>query len=558
MCFDIRTQSTHRNKQQPERNKHPHPPPPHPTMKTALTLTSMLMAAVSATPAMTALQDAAARGGAQLGRGGSSCQPYGSDCYTACKQAADPYDEHGLSARCVSCCYNIECDGDKRFAPTNPACGHVTSGAPLAGGILDGLLDGDVNNAVNNNNEDIVALAAGDADLSTLVVAVKHAGLVSALEGKGPFTVFAPTNEAFAKLPAAALKELLQPQNVGKLKAVLTYHVVSGSVHAKDLRDGEMVTTLEGQKLRVTINRGGVFIDGAKVTTADVDASNGVVHIIDSVLLPPKKTASLENFMAPEKKDIVALAAGDADLSTLVVAVKHAGLVSALEGKGPFTVFAPTNEAFAKLPAAALKELLQPQNVGKLKAVLTYHVVSGSVHAKDLRDGEMVTTLEGQKLRVTINRGGVFIDGAKVTTADVDASNGVVHIIDSVLLPPKKTASLEDFMAPEKKDIVALAAGDADLSTLVAAVKDAGLVSRTRGQRPVHRVRPDQRGVRQAPRRCPQGTPSTAKRWQAQGRPHLPRGVRIGPRKGPPRRRDGDDARGPKAPRDNQPGRRVH
>ena len=110
------------------------------------------------------------------------------------------------------------------------------------------------------------------------------------------------------------------------------------------------------------------------------------------MLLPPKKAASLEDFMAPEKKDIVALAAGDADLSTLVAAVKDAGLVSALEGKGPFTVFAPTNEAFAKLPAATLKELLQPQNVGKLKAVLTYHVVAGSVHAKDLRDGEMVTT----------------------------------------------------------------------------------------------------------------------------------------------------------------------
>ena len=137
--------------------------------------------------------------------------------------------------------------------------------------------------------ENIVELAAGDKDLSTLVAAVKHAGLVGALEGKGPLTVFAPTNEAFAKLPARALKKLLQPQNVGKLTSILTYHVVQGSVHAKDLRDGEMVTTLEGQKLRVTVNRAGVFIDGAKVTTADVDASNGVVHIIDSVLLPPKK-----------------------------------------------------------------------------------------------------------------------------------------------------------------------------------------------------------------------------------------------------------------------------
>ena len=142
--------------------------------------------------------------------------------------------------------------------------------------------------------------------------------------------------------------------------------------------------------------------------------------------------------MAPPKNNIVGLAAGDKDLSTLVAAVMDAGLTSALEGAGPFTVFAPTNEAFAKLPAGVLQSLLKPENVGKLKSILTYHVVSGSVHEADLQNGMMVTTLEGQKLRVTVTAAGVYINGAKVTTADVDASNGVVHIIDSVLLPPKK------------------------------------------------------------------------------------------------------------------------
>jgi len=155
--------------------------------------------------------------------------------------------------------------------------------------------------------------------------------------------------------------------------------------------------------------------------------------ILDEILAETE--AAVETFQA--QKNIVALAAGDKDLSTLVAAVTEAHLVSALEGKGPFTVFAPTNEAFAKLPSGVLSKLLKPQNVGQLKSILTYHVVKGAVHAADLRDGEMVTTLEGQKLRVTINRAGdVFIDGAKVTTANVDASNGVVHIIDSVLLPP--------------------------------------------------------------------------------------------------------------------------
>ena len=435
-------------------------------MQTALTLTSMLMATASASPAMAAasstatptmgqplaLQDAPSFAGTVideiLSATARDATPFywvnGNKCANFELNSGDiPYVKKNCriyqEGTCASQGYTVA-DGSRQGATLGvfpcylgAISRTLTVNSYEKASFLDEILAEDV-----DNNKDIVALAAGDADLSTLVAAVKDAGLVSALEGKGPFTVFAPTNEAFAKLPAATLKELLQPQNVGKLKAILTYHVVAGSVHAKDLRNGEMVTTLEGQKLRVTINRGGVFIDGAKVTTADVDASNGVVHVIDSVLLPPKKAASLEDFMAPEKKDIVALAAGDADLSTLVAAVKDAGLVSALEGKGPFTVFAPTNEAFAKLPAATLKELLQPQNVGKLKAILTYHVVAGSVHAKDLRNGEMVTTLEGQKLRVTINRGGVFIDGAKVTTADVDASNGVVHVIDSVLLPPKK------------------------------------------------------------------------------------------------------------------------
>jgi uncharacterized surface protein with fasciclin (FAS1) repeats len=198
---------------------------------------------------------------------------------------------------------------------------------------------------------------------------------------------------------------------------------------------------LEGAKLRVSVRRSGVFIDGARVTTADVDASNGVVHIIDQVLLPPAADSMAETFEAapsiPPQLPIAILVAANPHLTTLLGALGTANLLETLaSNKGPFTVFAPTNEAFAKLPAATLKSLLEPQNVGKLTSILTYHVVSGNVHAKDLRDGEMVTTLEGAKLRVSVRKNGVFIDGAKVLVADEDASNGVVHIIDQVLLPP--------------------------------------------------------------------------------------------------------------------------
>merc|ERR1719238_254213 len=180
---------------------------------------------------------------------------------------------------------------------------------------------------------DIVQLAAGTPDLSTLVAALKAGGLVSALETKGPFTVFAPTNEAFAKLPAATLASLLKPENKAKLDAILEYHVVSGAaVYAKDLHDGETVKTLEGQDVEAHVSADGVKINDSNVIKADIGASNGVVHLIDTVLMPPS--------------DIVQLAAATPDLSTLVTALKAGGLVSALETKGPFTVFAPTNEAF--------------------------------------------------------------------------------------------------------------------------------------------------------------------------------------------------------------------
>ena len=132
----------------------------------------------------------------------------------------------------------------------------------------------------------IVDLAVATPDLSTLVAAVKAGGLVDTLSSPGPFTVFAPTNEAFAALPAGVVANLLKPENKAQLDDVLTYHVVSGAVHAKDLSDGESVKTVEGKTLAVSVSAKGVFINNAQVTTADVDASNGVVHIINAVLVP--------------------------------------------------------------------------------------------------------------------------------------------------------------------------------------------------------------------------------------------------------------------------------
>ena len=142
---------------------------------------------------------------------------------------------------------------------------------------------------VHAQNENIVGLAVGNENLSTLVAAVKAAGLVETLSGKGPYTVFAPTNEAFAALPAGTVENLLKPENKDQLIAVLTYHVVAGEAYAKDLSNGQKIITIEGKDVKVKINSKGVMINDGKVIAADVKATNGVVHVIDQVLLPPSK-----------------------------------------------------------------------------------------------------------------------------------------------------------------------------------------------------------------------------------------------------------------------------
>ena len=269
----------------------------------------------------------------------------------------------------------------------------------------------------------IVDTAAAAGDFGTLVAAVKAAGLAETLSGEGPFTVFAPTDAAFAKLPAGTVEGLLE--NPEKLRSILLFHVVSGSVMAKDVAGLKSAPSLFGQDLAVDASDG-VKINGATVTAADIKCSNGVIHVIDTVLLP---------------KSIVEIAAGNENFSTLVAAVTAAGLVDTLSGDGPFTVFAPTNDAFAKLPAGTLEDLLKPENKAKLQAILTYHVVPGNVMAADVAGVKKATSVEGSDIavEVTLNKDktvqGVKVDGANVVTTDIVGSNGVIHVIDSVILP---------------------------------------------------------------------------------------------------------------------------
>merc|ERR1711865_1026071 len=243
-----------------------------------------------------------------------------------------------------------------------------------------------------------------------------------------------------ARLPKQLLDYLLDPKNIKELDDVLTYHVASGTVHAKDIKNHEKIKTVEGKTVEAFLYHDHVYINDAEVEKADIDASNGVVHIISHVLIPPHTMAKFN----AQGSTIVDLAVATPDLSTLVAAPKAGKLVDTLSGAGPFTVFAPTNEAFAKLPKALLDHLLEPKNIKELDDVLTYHVASGSVHAKDLKNHEKIKTVEGKTVEAFLFKDHVYINDAEVTKADIDASNGVIHIVNHVLIPPHtvKTVSL--------------------------------------------------------------------------------------------------------------------
>lgn len=274
------------------------------------------------------------------------------------------------------------------------------------------------------NAADIVDTAIAAGNFKTLAAALQAAGLVETLKGKGPFTVFAPTDEAFAKLPAGTVESLLKPENKAKLVAILTYHVVGAEVLAKDVKTGS-ADTVNGQRIDIVAKDGKVTIDGANVVKTDIKASNGVIHVLDSVILPADK-------------DLVQTAVAAGQFKTLATLLEKAGLVDALKGKGPFTVFAPTDDAFAKLPKETVDSLLKSENKEQLASILKYHVLSGRVFSDAAAKGASVASLQGSKVNTKTEGGKVKVEAATVVKADIEASNGVIHVIDSVIMPPAK------------------------------------------------------------------------------------------------------------------------
>jgi transforming growth factor-beta-induced protein len=276
--------------------------------------------------------------------------------------------------------------------------------------------------------KDIVDTAVAAGSFKTLAAALGAAGLVDALKGEGPFTVFAPTDEAFAALPAGTVEGLLKDPKA--LAEILKYHVVAGKVMAADAAKLTEAETLQGAPIAISVKDGKVMINDAEVVSADVEASNGVIHVINKVILPPAEGAMMD-----EKQDIVDTAVAAGTFKTLAAALEAAGLVETLKGAGPFTVFAPTDEAFAKLPAGTVESLLKdPKALGE---ILKYHVVAGKVMAADAAKLTEASTVQGSPIKISVKDGKVYINDAQVTAADIETSNGVIHVIDTVILPPQ-------------------------------------------------------------------------------------------------------------------------
>jgi uncharacterized surface protein with fasciclin (FAS1) repeats len=282
-----------------------------------------------------------------------------------------------------------------------------------------------------------LALTNTDPSLRTLAALVATADLDDDLS-RGEITVFAPTDAAFAGLPDGTLGSLLAEEGREQLRSILTYHVIPGSVFADDIPEHPTrVRTLAGAELVVERRGKTVLVNGNEVIAGDVRASNGVVHVIGGVLLPEQAEAASDG--RRDDRSVGQLIGDNDSLSTLRAAVNASGFAGALLNDGPYTLLAPTDKAFASLPEGTLDSLLEHRNIEQLRSILRLHVIGSSATARDAVAAGQVQSRNGATLRFVIEDGQLFVEGpgnrARVIETDLTAENGVVHRIDTVLLP---------------------------------------------------------------------------------------------------------------------------
>lgn len=333
--------------------------------------------------------------------------------------------------------------------------------AALAG--IAGMLAVPVTGSAAEGN--LVQTAQGAGDFTTLVSLAKQAGLAGTLTGNQELTVLAPTDAAFAKLPKATLREL--QRNPAALRQVLLYHVLPGEVSASQVVTLNAAKTASGQGVKIRVRGGKVRINSSRVVATDVQASNGVIHVIDRVLIPKK--------LPRNRATLPRVAAKDDRFTTFTSLVKAAGLTKALSGRGKLTVFAPTDAAFAKVPKATLDALAADTDA--LREVLTYHVIAGDKPASKVVKLRAARTLNHRGVRIRVRGKRVFVNNARVVDTNIRAKNGTIHAINRVLLPPTLRAV--------EANLAEVATGAGQFSTLVKLVVAADLLPALTGDDPL-------------------------------------------------------------------------
>jgi uncharacterized surface protein with fasciclin (FAS1) repeats len=292
--------------------------------------------------------------------------------------------------------------------------------------------EADEPNMPSPSSTTITSQVSASSSFTLLKAAVVKADLATTLDGAGPFTVFAPTDDAF--IASGITSSVISSLPADKLKSILLYHVVASKILAAGVPAGPnaKVVSASGDSFFVTNNLNGVFVNGLKVTTADLLASNGVIHTLGKVLMPPSG-------------NIVEVAAADTTFSYLVAAVLRAStgstnVAAVLSGNSPLTVFAPTNNAFRAAGFANIAAI-NAVDPNTLTTILTYHVLAGRVFSSDLVNAAQAATVNGGKVIVSLSANSAAVKGnsnpsaSNIAAANIMASNGVIHVIDQVLLP---------------------------------------------------------------------------------------------------------------------------
>ena len=277
---------------------------------------------------------------------------------------------------------------------------------------------------------DIVSAALSDGRFGTLAAALTEAELVETLLGEGPFTVFAPPDEAFEKLPKGTVENLLKAENRDQLQAILTYHVIGGSIDLAGALAAAEAETVQGSSVKIAFADGRVRVNDAAIINADVQCSNGVIHVIDSVILPPEPVKP--------SNDIASVAKRAGNFTTLLAAVDAVGMSDALSSDQNITVLAPTDDAFAALPKGTVEELLKAENRDKLTAILSLHAIPGKVSAGDALNAGEAKALGGGTLKFDIVAGVLKVNGVTIVKTDIECDNGIIHVIDAVILSSSK------------------------------------------------------------------------------------------------------------------------